>query len=115
LRTAPMEVHIKHKGLTLDDNWRVPKDVPIITFLHDLDSEHSDVGRGQTPLLGIDYFPATHAATMAIFLNEFEFQLCDPDLFDAVLPPAREIAFGILKPLDKVEFRIRKRTTSDTR
>jgi hypothetical protein len=71
--------------------------------------------RGRSPLLGHEYFPAAHAATMAIFLNDFELQLCDPELFDAVLPPARELAFGILKPLDKVEARIRKRTTSNTK
>ncbi|KAF1918443.1 putative cytochrome-like protein P450 [Ampelomyces quisqualis] len=165
LRTAPIEVYITHKGLVLDDNWRVLKEVPIVTLLHDLalhsqestnlqsktvgkpleefwperfsqksksnklesnsegglrdvaglDRQDSNFDRGQPPLLGREYLPAAHAATMAIFLNEFELQLCDPELFDAALPPPRELAFGILKPVDKVEVRIRKRNTSSTK
>lgn len=165
LRTAPIEVLLKHKGVALDDNWKVRKDIPVIAFVHQValdsqesrkllsnmakkpleeywperyleqskslkpesnsaetphgvvgfDMQNSSLGRGRLPLLGHEYFPAAHAATMAIFLNDFELQLCDPELFDAVLPPARELAFGILKPLDKVEARIRKRTTSNTK
>jgi hypothetical protein len=62
------------------------------------------------PFLGWEYAKAIHASTLAVLLNEFEPQLCDPDLFDAVVPPARDIAFGSLKPLDQVAIRIRKRS-----
>jgi hypothetical protein len=70
------------------------------------------LGFGGQPILGSEHARAIHAATLAVLLNEFEIQLCDAELFDAVLPPARELAFGMLKPLDKVDVRIKKRVTS---
>jgi hypothetical protein len=66
---------------------------------------------GNQSILGCEHARATHAATLAVLLNEFEIQLCDPDFFDAVLPPAREVAFGMLTPLENVAVRIRKRTS----
>jgi hypothetical protein len=66
---------------------------------------------GNQPILGFEHARATHAATLAVLLNEFEIQLCDAELFDAVLPPTREIAFGMLKPLENVAVRIRKRSS----
>jgi hypothetical protein len=38
-------------------------------------------------------------------------QLCDEDQLDAALPPVNELAFGTVKPLEKIAVRIRKRRT----
>lgn len=67
---------------------------------------------GQPPILGRDYVRTIHAMTIAVLFNEFEIQLCDDELFDAVLPPAQEAAFGVLRPLEKVAIRIKKRAAS---
>jgi cytochrome P450 len=75
-----------------------------------LESLHIRAGSGHQPLLGSEYASMMHAATLAILLNEFEVQLCEDEYFDAVLPPARELSFGMLQPLDKVALRIRKQT-----
>jgi hypothetical protein len=77
--------------------------------LDGLEPLNMGLGLGSQPILGSDHAKAIHATTLAVLLNEFEMQLCDAELFDAVLPPAREVAFGILKPLDKVAVRIKKR------
>lgn len=62
------------------------------------------------PFLGYDFAKAMQASTLAVLMNEFEPQLCDPDLFDVVVPQARDVAFGTIKPLDKIAVRIRKRS-----
>jgi hypothetical protein len=67
---------------------------------------------GDQSILGREHARATHAATLAVLLNEFEIQICDTEFFDAVLPPAREVAFGMLMPMENVAVRIRKRTSS---
>ncbi|CAO2651892.1 Nn.00g001750.m01.CDS01 [Neocucurbitaria sp. VM-36] len=59
--------------------------------------------------LGHEYMKAMQAATLAVFLTEFEIQLCDSDAVDAAVPPVREAAYGTVKPLDDVAVRIRKR------
>ncbi|KAH7068193.1 cytochrome P450 [Paraphoma chrysanthemicola] len=74
--------------------------------------EHLNVGFSQQYLLGHDYFRTMHAATLAILFNEFELQLCDPELFDELLPPGRAVAFGTLKPMEQIEVRIRKRKST---
>ncbi|KAF2029216.1 putative cytochrome-like protein P450 [Setomelanomma holmii] len=71
--------------------------------------ETLNIGYGQRRLLGLDYIRAMHAATLAVLFNEFELQLCDPELLDQVLPPLRDLAYGTLKPLEQIEVRIRKR------
>ncbi|KAI4704384.1 hypothetical protein J4E81_001450 [Alternaria sp. BMP 2799] len=58
------------------------------------------------------YFRAMQAATMAVLVNEFEIQLCDPDLIDAAMPELRESAFGLVQPKEKIAVRIRKRKAS---
>lgn len=75
-----------------------------------LESLNVNLGNGQSQLLGHGYLRILHAASLAVLLNEFELQICDPDLFDAAVPPVRESAFGNLKPLEKVAVRIRKRS-----
>ncbi|KAF2822260.1 putative cytochrome-like protein P450 [Ophiobolus disseminans] len=80
--------------------------------MEDLEPLNITMGRSQSLLLGKYYVRTLHAATLAILLSEFELQLCDPDLFDAVVPPVRETAFGMVKPLEKVAIRIRKHTKS---
>jgi hypothetical protein len=64
---------------------------------------------GSHPSLGKDYMDAIQTATLAVLLTEFEIQPCEPERFDAVIPPLHEIAFGMLKPLENVAVRIRKR------
>ena len=59
--------------------------------------------------LGRDYLGAVQAATLAVFLTEFELQLCDPEAVDGAVPPVGEVAFGMGEPLEKVAVRIRQR------
>lgn len=70
------------------------------------------VGGGKSPLLGSEYARGVHAATMAVLFSEFEMQLCDAESFDAAIPSGRETAFGMLRPVDQVATRIRKRSTN---
>jgi hypothetical protein len=58
---------------------------------------------------GSEFAMAMQTATLAVVLNEFEVQLCEPEWAEAVIPPVRELAFGTVKPLDKIEVRVRKR------
>lgn len=62
------------------------------------------------PFLGWEYAEAMCASSLAVLLTEFEPELCDADLFDAVTPPAVDVAFGLLKPGEKITMRIRKRS-----
>jgi hypothetical protein len=71
-----------------------------------------NMGYGQSGLLGFEYIKAMHAATLAVLFNEFELQLCDPELVEQGLPPVRAVAFGNLKPLEQIEVRIRKRKST---
>jgi hypothetical protein len=73
-----------------------------------LESLNISTSKDHQALLGKEYASMMHAATLAVLLNEFEIQLCEDEYFDAVLPPARELSFGMLKPLDKVALRIKK-------
>lgn len=158
LRMASIVTRVPKEHLQLDENWRVPKNTPILILSHDLSLnttawtkarprtvkkplteywaerflmsnalqhkrtaapsfsmnglEHLNINAGNIshPFLGCDFAKAIQASTLAVLLNEFEPQLCDPDLFDAVVPPARDIAFGTTKPLEKIAIRIRKRS-----
>jgi hypothetical protein len=49
------------------------------------------------------------ASTLAILMTEFEMQLCEPDYVEQVLPTVGEVAYGTVKPLDKIAIRIRRR------
>lgn len=69
-----------------------------------------NMGSNVHPFLGSQCSQAIHAATLAVLFSNFEPQLCDPRLFDEVVPLPRDIAFGMLKPLDKIALRIRKRS-----
>jgi hypothetical protein len=69
------------------------------------------VGNDPHQTLGHEYAQAIQSATLAVLLNEFELQLCEPELFDTVVPPSREVAFGTLKPLERIGVRIRKRSS----
>jgi hypothetical protein len=87
-------------------------DVGAFSFsMEGLESLNINMNGSQNLLLGHDYVRTMHAATLAVLFGEFDLQLCDPDLFDEVVPPVREMAFGNLKPLEKVAVRIRKRST----
>ena len=85
-------------------------DASALSFdMEGLESLNINIGNGQQPVLGHDYMRAVHAASLAVLVNEFEVQLCDPEIFDVVVPPVREMAYGILKPVEKIAVRIRKR------
>jgi hypothetical protein len=77
-----------------------------------LESVNIALGGAQSPVLGREYTRAVHAATMAVLFSEFDMQLCDADSFDTAISSGREAAFGMLRPLDKVAIRIRKRGTN---
>lgn len=80
-------------------------------------SDAGDLGDLITQLTACDQFPgsrfisALQMATLAVLFAEFEIQLSDVDEVDAILPPVGELAFGTVKPLEKVAVRIRKRRT----
>lgn len=80
-------------------------------------SDARDLGELVTQLTACDQFPGSHfisalqTATLTVLFAEFEIQLSDADEVDAILPPVRELAFGTVRPLDKVAVRIRKRRT----
>ena len=80
--------------------------------MEDLESVSIALGGAQSPVLGRGYTRAVHAATMAVLFSEFDMQLCDTEYFDAAISAGRETAFGMLRPLDKVAIRIRKRGTN---
>jgi hypothetical protein len=71
------------------------------------------LGNNSYQTLGKEYVEAIQAATLAVLLNGFEIQLCEPETFDVVVPPPREVAFGILKPIENVAVRIRKRALAE--
>ncbi|KAH6625376.1 hypothetical protein C7974DRAFT_200478 [Boeremia exigua] len=48
-------------------------------------------------------------ATVALLFADFEIELCEPEYVDAILPLNGELAYGHVKPLDKIVVRIRKR------
>jgi hypothetical protein len=77
-----------------------------------LESVNIALGGAQSPVLGREYRRAVHAATLAVLFSEFEMQLCDAESFDAAIPSGRDAAFGMLRPHDKVDIRIRKRGTN---
>lgn len=77
--------------------------------------EHLDlaVAGDHLPRLGQDYVQGMQAATLAVFLAEFEVQLCDSEIVDAEeTPPEQALAFGMAKMQSKLAVRIRKRTTN---
>ena len=63
--------------------------------------------------LGQDYSQAIQAATLAVLLTEFELHLSDPGALDSAPPPGEGTAYGMVKFLDKVAVRIRKRTADE--
>jgi cytochrome P450 len=64
---------------------------------------------GASTCAGSEFAMAMQTATLAVVLNEFEVQLCEPERAKAVIPPVRERSYGAVKPLDKIEVRVRKR------
>ena len=64
---------------------------------------------GANAWAGSEFAMAMQTATLAVVLNEFEVQLCEPEWVEAVIPPARELVYGTVRPLDKIEVRVRKR------
>jgi hypothetical protein len=73
-----------------------------------LESLNLNISRSVTPFLGHEYARSTRAMTLAVLLHKFELQLCDSDLFDAAVPPVRDMAFGTIRPLEKIALRLRK-------
>ena len=59
--------------------------------------------------LGREFADAIQTATVAVFLTQFELELCEPEAVDAAMPPLREVAYGTVKPLERVAVRIKKR------
>lgn len=67
-------------------------------------------GGGENQCPGREFAKAVQASTLAILFNEYEIQLSDPQSAEQSIPPVRGVAYGTIKPLDKVRVRIRKRT-----
>ena len=69
---------------------------------------------GNNTLLGREYAEAMQIATLSVFLTQFELQLCEePEVVEACMPKVRDEegprAYGVVKPLESVAVRIRKR------
>jgi hypothetical protein len=52
---------------------------------------------------------AVQSATLAVLLTEFEIELCDPEAVEEAMPPLREVAYGVVRPMEKIAVRVRKR------
>lgn len=78
-------------------------------------SEPGFMGTLVTKLTTCDQYPGPHfmtalkLATVSVMLAEFEIQVCDSEHVDAALPSLDILAYGTVKPTDKVAVRIRKR------
>ena len=44
---------------------------------------------------------------------EFELELCDPEATDEAMPPLGEMAYGAVKPVEKIAVRLRKRAPGE--
>lgn len=66
-------------------------------------------GDFDTDILGKDCAEAIQTATLAVFLTQFDLQLCDPEAFAAAIPAVCEQAYGTVKPSEWITVRIRKR------
>lgn len=77
--------------------------------LEGLESLHIPFGGGPSSHPVRSFAKMIQASTIAILLTEFEMQLCDLDDVEEDLPTVREVAYGTVKPLNKVQIRIRKR------
>ncbi|KAF2686921.1 cytochrome P450 [Lentithecium fluviatile CBS 122367] len=77
--------------------------------LEGLASLNIPFGGGPSSLPTRSLAKAVEAATLAVLLTEFEVQLCEPDYVDHIVPCIREVAYGTVKPLDKIAIRLRKR------
>jgi hypothetical protein len=96
---------IADKSTSMRTSKRRKDDIATGTFsLSGLASLHLPFGDGLFSLAKI-----CQAAILAVLLTEFDIQLCDLDDVEQVLPPLREVAYGTVKPLDKIAVRIRKR------
>ncbi|KAH8722568.1 cytochrome P450 [Phaeosphaeriaceae sp. PMI808] len=115
----PLEEFWAERFLVSGNTGSIPKKIgqrngPRTAFsMEGLESLNITIGNGQQPILGREYARAVHAATLAVLLNEFELEMCDDDFFDAVVPPLHENAYGVLKPVEKIEVRIKKRKLSE--
>ncbi|KAH9866193.1 hypothetical protein J1614_008758 [Plenodomus biglobosus] len=76
-----------------------------------LESILSTFESDQAAILGQDMAQAFQTATLAVFLTEFELQLCGIEVVEGEeLPPVPQLAFGRLGFHEKMAVRIRKRT-----
>lgn len=101
---------IPDKSTSMRHSKRRKDDIATGTFsLEGLVSLHIPFGGGQSSHSGRSLAKTCQAATLAVLLTEFDIQLCDLDDVEQVLPPVREVAYGTVKPLDKIAIRIRKR------
>jgi hypothetical protein len=103
------ERFITHKASTKSRSGQPTSGEEVPSDLNTLEALNRTIANYQYLVLGPDYMRAMHAATLAVLLSEFEVQLCDPEGFDAAIPPAREIAYGTIKPLEHVAVRLKKR------
>ncbi|KAF1835135.1 hypothetical protein BDW02DRAFT_496609 [Decorospora gaudefroyi] len=67
------------------------------------------LGDGQPLAQDSGYSKAIQAATLSVLLCEFEIQPCDSGAIDAAMPPIREVAYGVMRPRERIAVRIRKR------
>ena len=106
------ERFVSHKARNKSGSGQPPNGDEAPSDLHTLEALNRRIAHYQHNVMGPEYMRAMYAATLAVLLSQFEFQLCDPEGFDAAIPPARAIAYGTIKPLGNVAMRLKKRTAA---
>lgn len=66
-------------------------------------------GGGQNLCSGRFLVKAMQASVLALLLSEFEIELCDVEATRRSLPPTMGLAYGPIKPSDKVGVRMRRK------
>jgi cytochrome P450 len=66
-------------------------------------------GGGQSLCPGRFFVKATQAGTLAVLLSEFEMEFSDSRTTERVLPLPMQVAYGPIKPLERISLRIRRR------
>lgn len=70
-------------------------------------------GGGQSLCPGRFYVKAIQAGTLAVLLSEFEIEFVNSGATERALPPPMQLAYGPIKPLEKISLRIRRRNTPE--
>ncbi|PSN66246.1 putative cytochrome-like protein P450 [Corynespora cassiicola Philippines] len=104
----PLEEFWPERFLVTDKQTRRSNKIGTGRFSMDgLESVHIAPKAGNDFCPGDSFTEVVQAATLIVLFTEYEVELSEPDYLENILPPLREVAYGTVKPLDKVSMRIR--------